>query len=81
MNMKRLLLTFAALASLCFTSYAFKEKEITVRSECMDKDIYVTVITPDGYRKGKAFPVVYLIHCLLPRKSNGIFLSPRNWLY
>ena len=60
--MKRLLLTFAALASLCFTSYAFKEKEITVRSECMDKDIYVTVITPDGYRKGKAFPVVYLIH-------------------
>lgn len=53
--MKRLLLTFAAMGSLCFTAHAFKEKEITVRSECMDKNVYVTVTTSDGYRKGKAF--------------------------
>lgn len=60
--MKKLLFTISALTFMCVTSHAFKEKEITVRSCCMDKDVNVTVVTPDCYKKGKAFPVVYLIH-------------------
>ena len=42
---------------LCPAMHAFRQKEINIRSEKMDKDVPVTVITPDGYRKGKAFPV------------------------
>ena len=61
-NMKKSLLLLAGLLMLCPAMHAFRQKEINIRSEKMDKDVPVTVITPDGYRKGKAFPVVYLLH-------------------
>ena len=37
-------------------SQAFKQKEVSVRSDKMNKDVPVTVITPDSYKKGKEFP-------------------------
>lgn len=60
--MKRTLIIIAGLLMLCTSSYGFKQKEVAVRSESMDKDVPVTVITPDRYRKEKAFPVIYLLH-------------------
>ena len=33
-----------------------------MKSECMNKDVLVNVITPDCYKKGEAFPVVYILH-------------------
>ena len=41
---------------------AFNEKEIQVRSEKMNKEVPVTVITPDGYDQGNEYPVIYLLH-------------------
>ena len=60
--MNRIIAVIAGLLLLCTTSHAYKQKEVNVRSEKMDKDVPVTVITPDGYSKGKAFPVIYLLH-------------------
>ena len=45
-----------------FSASAFKENEINVRSESMNRDIPVTVITPDGYEQGSEYPVIYLLH-------------------
>ena len=56
---------FLFVSALLFISHiasAYKQKEVFVYSESMSKDVPVTVITPDSYRKGKAFPVVYLLH-------------------
>ena len=33
-----------------------------MKSECMNKDVPVNVITPDSYEDGLEFPVVYLLH-------------------
>ena len=33
-----------------------------MKSECMNKDVLVNVITPDTYENGLDFPVVYLLH-------------------
>ena len=60
--MKRSLVAIAALLTFCFPSSAFRQKEINVRSDKMNKDVPVTVITPDNYKKVKEFPVVYLLH-------------------
>ena len=60
--MKRTIAIIAGLLMLCTSSHAFSEKEIAVRSDSMNKDIPVTVVTPDGYDESKVFPVVYLIH-------------------
>lgn len=38
------------------------QEVINVRSACMNKNVPVTVITPDCYAIGTAFPVVYLLH-------------------
>ena len=48
--------------SFCLQASAFKQEEILVHSESMKKNVPVSVITPDCYKKGKAFPVVYLLH-------------------
>lgn len=58
----RKFLFVSALLLLGHIASAYKQKEVSVHSESMDKDVPVTVITPDSYRKGKAFPVVYLLH-------------------
>ena len=47
---------------MSFTASAFKDQEIKVYSESMKKDVMVSVITPDSYEAGEAFPVVYLLH-------------------
>lgn len=47
---------------LCHIAFAFRQKEVFVYSGAMEKEVPVTVITPDGYWKGKEFPVVYLLH-------------------
>lgn len=60
--MKRYILLAFAIAAFSINASAFKEKEIQVRSEKMNKDVPVTVITPDGYKKNKEYPVIYLLH-------------------
>lgn len=52
----------AGLITLCLTASAYKETEINVRSESMNKDVAVNVITPDSYKQGGEFPVLYLLH-------------------
>lgn len=59
--MRRIILSALALVC-CLGASAFTEKEIFVRSDAMDKDIPVTVITPEGYDPGKSYPVVYILH-------------------
>ena len=59
--MRKLIALTTALV-LCQNVFAFSEKEIFVRSGAMDKDIPVTVITPDGYEEGRSYPVVYILH-------------------
>ena len=60
MNLKKLFLILL----LCLTtlSHAFDQKEIAVRSNSMNKDVLVTVITPDGYSTEQSYPVIYLLH-------------------
>ena len=60
--MKRILSLAAGLLIFCTTSHAFRQEAVNVRSEKMDKDVPVTVITPDGYGEKEAYPVIYLLH-------------------
>ena len=60
--MKRILSLAAGLLIFCTTSHAFRQEAVNVRSEKMDKDVPVTVITPDGYGDKEAYPVIYLLH-------------------
>ena len=60
--MRRTILMAALLFLMGMPSQAFKQKEVSVRSDKMNKDVPVTVITPDSYKKGKEFPVIYLLH-------------------
>ena len=59
--MKRFIM-MAGLLMLCHFASAYRQKEVFVYSESMNKDIPATVITPDGYWKGKDYPVVYILH-------------------
>ena len=59
--MKRIV-SIALAVLLCMHASAFKVQEVSVKSECMSKDVLVNVITPDCYKKGEAFPVVYILH-------------------
>lgn len=60
--MKKAIAIMAGLMLLCTASHAFKQEEVSVPSKKMNKDILVTVITPDGYEEGKEYPVIYLLH-------------------
>ena len=60
--MKRTLALFTGILMICSSAYAYRQKEISVYSQSMSKDVPVTVITPDCYKKEKAFPVIYLLH-------------------
>lgn len=55
----------------CNFASAYRQNEILVYSESMDKDVPVNVITPDGYRKGNDYPVVYILH--------GYSSNPGKW--
>ena len=69
--MKRTVLSFVALLFVCLNASAFKTEEVMVYSYSMEKEIPVTIITPDSYRTKRAFPVVYLLH--------GFSDSYRSW--
>ena len=69
--MKKSILSFAILLFFCLNASAFKTEEVMVYSYSMEKDIPVTIITPDSYRTKRAFPVVYLLH--------GFSDSYRSW--
>lgn len=60
--MRKIILTTIALTTLCLSAAAFNEKEINVYSKSMDKEVPVTVITPDSYDDKAEFPVIYLLH-------------------
>lgn len=60
--MKKTFVLMAGLFLLCSTAFAFTQKEVNVRSDKMNKDVPVTVITPEGYGVEKAYPVIYLLH-------------------
>ena len=53
--MKKAIAIMAGLILLCTTSHAFKQEEVSVPSKKMNKDVLVTVITPDGYEEGKEY--------------------------
>lgn len=60
--MKRFSAVLIGILVFAQLSHAFTQTEVSVRSESMDKELPVTVITPDGYDEGEAFPVIYLLH-------------------
>lgn len=60
--MRKSLLSAISAFVFCIVTSAFSQTEVMVRSESMNKDVPVTVITPDSYSEGLSFPVVYLLH-------------------
>lgn len=60
--MKRIIMFAAGLILLCTSTHAFEQKEVKVFSKSMNKDVPVTVITPDCYETGNTYPVIYLLH-------------------
>ena len=68
--MKKLLLV-QCLISLCISASAFVEKDVNVWSESMQKNVPVTVITPDSYNPENSYPVVYILH--------GYSDNPHKW--
>ncbi|MBQ5643017.1 MAG: esterase family protein, partial [Bacteroidaceae bacterium] len=61
MKTKKLISLFALLF-LTTSIFAFEQKEIAVKSNSMNKDVLVTVITPEGYSTEQSYPVIYLLH-------------------
>ena len=59
---KSLLLICMCMVLLCRTASAYRQEVVMVRSESMDKDVPVVVITPDSYDEGCNFPVIYILH-------------------
>ena len=59
--MKKILLV-QCLMMLSLAASAFVEKEVNIWSDGMQKDVPVTVITPNSYNPENAYPVVYILH-------------------
>ena len=59
--MRKVLLAIASVAT-GFVASASTITNLVVHSAKMDKDVPVTVVTPDGYGKGAKFPCVYVLH-------------------
>ena len=59
--MKNILL-ISCLISLCITASAFELKEVNIWSDSMQKDVPVTVITPEAYNPSESYAVVYILH-------------------
>ena len=60
--MKKIFLTTVALIALCISTSAFTLQEVSVYSKSMNKDVSVSLITPDCYDEKSEFPVIYLLH-------------------
>ena len=59
--MKKILLALC-LMMFCLSLSAYQQKEVKVWSEGMNKEVPVTVITPDSYNPSESYPVVYILH-------------------
>lgn len=60
--MKRFLISFVLLV-LTTSAWAFNHQVVNVYSPSMQKEVAVTIITPEGYAEdGGAYNVVYLLH-------------------
>lgn len=60
---KKIFLTFVVLLVASLSLVAYEHKVVGVYSPSMEKDVPVTVITPDGYAsEGGRYDVVYLLH-------------------
>ena len=68
--MKKILLV-QFLLTLGLSLAAFNQHDINVWSEGMQKDVPVTVITPDSYDASLRYPVVYILH--------GYSDNPQKW--
>ena len=68
--MKKIPLTLFFM-TLCLSLAAFNQYDIKVWSEGMQKDVPVTVITPDSYDSAQNYPVVYILH--------GYSDNPQKW--
>lgn len=78
--MKKHLLPVAFLVlSLVFvnTVKAAKVDTVETYSDAMHKKIKAVIITPDDYEKGKAYPVVYLLHGAGGNYANYIKIAPQ----
>jgi len=62
--MRSLLRLFFVLFFICSSAISMASSVDTIKtySTCMRKEIKAVVIKPDGYKKGKKFPVTYLLH-------------------
>ncbi len=62
MSLRKVFLSVLAFGLYAQGVDAYEQKEISVWSESMQKNVLTTVITPDCYNNVNAFPVVYLLH-------------------
>ena len=60
-RLNKLLLSFGLLIA-CMYARAGTVDTVVTYSASMHKNIKAVVIRPDGYQKGKSFPVIYLLH-------------------
>ena len=60
--MKKRILTPLILCLCTVLCHAYRQKATIVYSPCMNKNINVTVITPETYRCSMSYPVIYLLH-------------------
>jgi S-formylglutathione hydrolase FrmB len=70
--MKKAFLLILSIVVLAQTASAFEDKVVMVRSQKMDKDVPVTIVTPDSYDGSVPMPVLYLL--------NGWSGDHRHWL-
>lgn len=68
----KLLISFLIVISSCLLGQAQTVDTIAVYSPSMNKEIKSVVILPEGYNKGKDYPVLYLLH--------GYGGNHRKWL-
>lgn len=68
----KLLISFLIVISSCLLGQAQTVDTIAVYSPSMNKEIKSVVILPEGYDKGKDYPVLYLLHGYGATIENGL---------
>lgn len=76
MIQRPLLFTLLLLTTLHNLSFAANADTVVTYSNAMKKEIKAVIITPDDYKSGKEFPVVYLLHGYSGDYANWITKSP-----
>ena len=54
--------TFIVALVICGSAMAFNRETVAIHSNAMNKNITITVLTPEGYHEKKDLPVVYMLH-------------------